>query len=392
MAKFAIMGHGTLGSGLAEVARVNQDEIAARLGEAVEVKYILDIRDFPDSPDADKFIKDFTIIENDPEVEVVVECIGGTKVAQEFTRRALQAGKHVVTANKELVATFGKDLLAIAAEKNVNYLFEASVGGAIPLLRPLFQCMAGNQIEEIAGILNGTTNYILTRMVQDGASFADALKEAQAKGYAEADPTADVEGIDAGRKICILSNLAWGKEVAPSKISMTGISAIDLKDVDIAASAGYKVKLLGHALRLDGGKVAAYVAPHLVSEKLLLASVDDVFNACMIRGNAADEVMFYGRGAGKPTASALMGDVIDAIQHREKRRELGWSESADLADSALLPMKWYLRGDFTAADAKAVCGEVEEIASNAVITAAMSEIDAKAVAEKLSAAAMLRVL
>ena len=392
MAKFAIMGHGTLGSGLAEVARVNKDEIAARVGEVVEVKYILDIRDFPDSPDADKFIKDFAIIENDPEVEVVVECIGGTKVAQEFTRRALQAGKHVVTANKELVATFGKELLAIAAEKNVNYLFEASVGGAIPLLRPLFQCMAGNQIEEIAGILNGTTNYILTRMVQDGASFADALKEAQAKGYAEADPTADVEGIDAGRKICILSNLAWGKEVAPSKISMTGISAIDLKDVDIAASAGYKVKLLGHALRLADAKVAAYVAPHLVSEKLLLASVDDVFNACMIRGNAADEVMFYGRGAGKPTASALMGDVIDAIQHREKRRELGWSESSDLADSALLPMKWYLRGDFTAADAKAVCGEVEEIAPNAVITAAMTEIDAKAAAEKLSAAAMLRVL
>lgn len=392
MAKFAIMGHGTLGSGLAEVARVNKDEIAARLGEAVEVKYILDIRDFPDSPDADKFIKDFAIIENDPEVEVVVECIGGTKVSQEFTRRALAAGKHVVTANKELVATFGKELLTIAAEKNVNYLFEASVGGAIPLLRPLFQCMAGNQIEEIAGILNGTTNYILTRMVQDGASFTDALKEAQAKGYAEADPTADVEGIDAGRKICILSNLAWGKEVAPSKISMTGISAIDLKDVDIAASAGYKVKLLGHALRLDDGKVAAYVAPHLVSEKLLLASVDDVFNACMIRGNAADEVMFYGRGAGKPTASALMGDVIDAIQHREKRRELGWSESADLADSALLPMKWYLRGDFTAADAKEACGEAEEIAPNAVITAAMTEIEAKAAAEKLSAAAMLRVL
>ena len=265
MAKIAIMGHGTLGSGLAEVARINKQEIASRLGEEVEVKYILDIRDFPDSPDADKFIKDFAIIENDPEVEVVVECIGGTKVAQEFTRRALQAGKHAVTANKELVATFGKDLLAIAKEKNVNYLFEASVGGAIPLLRPLFQCMAGNQIEEIAGILNGTTNYILTRMVQDGASFADALKEAQAKGYAEADPTADVEGIDAGRKICILSNLAWGKEVAPSKVSMTGISAIDLKDVDIAAAAGYKVKLLGHALRLDGGKVAAYVAPHLIS-------------------------------------------------------------------------------------------------------------------------------
>lgn len=392
MAKVAIMGYGTLGSGLAEVARVNREVIAERLGEEVYVKYILDIRDFENNPFADRMIKDFSVIENDPEVEVVVECIGGTKVAQEFTRRALQAGKHVVTANKELVATYGKDLLAIAKEKNVNYLFEASVGGAIPLLRPLFQCMAGNQIEEIAGILNGTTNYILTRMVQDGASFGDALKEAQAKGYAEADPTADVEGIDAGRKICILSNLAWGKEVAPSKISMTGISAIDLRDVDIAAAAGYKVKLLGRALRLEDGRVSAYVAPHLVSEQKLLAGVDDVFNACMIRGNAADEVMFYGRGAGKPTASALMGDIIDAVQHREKRRELGWSESADLLPSAELPMKWYLRGSFDAEAAKAVCGEAEKVADGAVITAPMKEADAKAAAQRLGAAAMLRVL
>ncbi|MBE6963581.1 MAG: homoserine dehydrogenase [Ruminococcaceae bacterium] len=392
MAKFAIMGHGTLGSGLAEVARVNRESIAAKVGEEITVKYILDIREFPDSPDADKFIKDFAIIENDPEVEVVVETIGGTKVAQEFTRRALMAGKHVVTANKELVATYGKDLLAIAAEKNVNYLFEASVGGAIPLLRPLFQCMAGNQIEEIAGILNGTTNYILTRMVQDGASFADALKEAQAKGYAEADPTADVEGIDAGRKICILSNLAWGKEVAPANVRMIGISALDLKDVDIAASAGYRVKLLGHAMRMAEGKVAAYVAPHLVPESSPLSRVDDVFNACLIRGNAADEVMFYGRGAGKPTASALMGDVIDAIQHREKRRDLGWSESADLFPSEELVMQWYLRGDFSAADAKGVCGEVKEAAPGAVITAPMTEVQAKAAAEKLGAEAVLRVL
>jgi len=195
MAKIAIMGHGTLGSGLAEVARINAESIAAKLGEEVYVKYILDIRDFPDSPYADRFIKDFSIIENDPEVEVVIETIGGSKVALDFTRRALLAGKHVVTANKELVATYGKELLAIAKEKNVNYLFEASVGGAIPLLRPLFQCLAGNQIEEIVGILNGTTNYILTRMVKGGVSFEEALKEAQAKGYAEADPTADVEGI-----------------------------------------------------------------------------------------------------------------------------------------------------------------------------------------------------
>ena len=392
MAKFAIMGYGTLGSGLAHVAHVNHDSIVEKVGEEIAVKYILDIRDFENNPYQHLMIKDFSIIENDPEVEVVVETIGGSKVALEFTRRALLAGKHVVTANKELVATYGKELLAIAKEKNVNYLFEASVGGAIPLLRPLYQCLAGNQIEEIVGILNGTTNYILTRMVKGGVSFEEALKEAQSKGYAEADPTADVEGIDAGRKICILSDLAWGKEVAPAKTPMEGISKVDLKDVDIAAAAGYKVKLLGHALKLEDGKVAAYVAPHLVHESSPMAGVDDVFNAVLIRGNAVDEVMFYGRGAGKPTASALIGDVIDAVAHREKRRDLGWSEPADLADPAELVMKWYLRGAFSTAEAKAVCGEVEEVAEGAVITVPMAEADAKAAAEKLGAAALLRVL
>ena len=392
MAKIAIMGHGTLGSGLAEVARINRESIMEKLGEEVYVKYILDIREFPDSPYADRFIKDFSVIENDPEVEVVVETIGGSKIALEFTRRALLAGKSVVTANKELVATYGKELLAIAKEKNVNYLFEASVGGAIPLLRPLYQCLMGNQIEEIMGILNGTTNYILTRMVRGGVSFEAALKEAQSKGYAEADPTADVEGIDAGRKICILSNLAWGKEVAPANICMEGISALDLQDVDIAASAGYRVKLLGRALRLADGKVAAYVAPHLLPETSPLATVDDVFNACLIRGNAVDEVMFYGRGAGKPTASAIMGDIIDAIQHREERYPLGWSESADLFPSAELATKWYLRGQFTAAEAQAACGEVREVAPGAFITAPMAEAAAKAAAEKLGAAALIRTL
>ena len=392
MAKFAIMGYGTLGSGLAHVAHVNHDSIVEKVGEEIAVKYILDIRDFENNPYQHLMIKDFSIIENDPEVEVVVETIGGSKVALEFTRRALLAGKHVVTANKELVATYGKELLAIAKEKNVNYLFEASVGGAIPLLRPLYQCLAGNQIEEIVGILNGTTNYILTRMVKGGVSFEEALKEAQSKGYAEADPTADVEGIDAGRKICILSDLAWGKEVAPAKTPMEGISKVDLKDVDIAAAAGYKVKLLGHALKLEDGRVAAYVAPHLVHESSPIAGVDDVFNAVLIRGNAVDEVMFYGRGAGKPTASALIGDVIDAVAHREKRRDLGWSEPADLADPAELVMKWYLRGAFSTAEAKAVCGEVEEVAESAVITVPMAEADAKAAAEKLGAAALLRVL
>lgn len=392
MAKFAIMGYGTLGSSLARVADVNHDSILEKTGEEAALKYILEIRDFENDPYHHLMVKDFSIIENDPEVEVVVETIGGSKVALDFTRRALMAGKHVVTANKELVATYGRELLALAREKNVNYLFEASVGGAIPVLRPLYQCLAGNQIEEIVGILNGTTNYILTRMVKGGVSFEDALKEAQSKGYAEADPTADVEGIDAGRKICILSDLAWGKEVAPARTPMEGISKVDLKDVDIAASAGYKVKLLGRSLRLEDGRVCAYVAPHLVPESSPIAGVDDVFNAILIRGNAVDEVMFYGKGAGKPTASALMGDVIDAVAHREKRRDLGWSQPADLADPAELPMRWYLRGGFSADKAQAVCGQVEALAEGAVITAPMKQADAQAAAEKLGAAALLRVL
>ena len=393
MAKIAIMGFGTVGAGVAEVARMNRDIIAARLGEEVSVKYILDVRDFADSPYADRVIHDFSIIESDPEIEVVVESIGGVKAALDFTRRSLLAGKHVVTSNKELVATHGRELLEIAREKNVNYLFEASVGGGIPVLRPLFQCLAGNEIEEIYGILNGTTNYILTRMVKGGVSFADALKEAQAKGYAEQDPTADVEGIDAGRKICILSDLAWGREVSPADISMEGISAIHLKDVDIAAAAGYRIKLLGHALRLEGGKQAAYVAPHLVSESCPIATVDDVFNAIMIRGNAVGEVMFYGRGAGDlPTASAVMGDVLDAIQHRQKRRDLGWSQGADLVSATQLPMRWYLRGDFSVEDAGTICGTVEALGQGAVLTGAMAEAEAKAAAEKLGAVSMLRVL
>ena len=393
MVKMAIMGFGTVGAGVAEVLRMNSASIAAKLGEEVQLKYILDIRDFSGSPYADKMIKDFAVIENDPEVEVVVESIGGAKIALEFTRRCLQAGKHVVTSNKELVATHGKELLSIAKARNVNYLFEASVGGGIPVLRPLYQCLAANQIEEIVGILNGTTNYILTRMVKGGISFADALKEAQSKGYAEADPTADVEGIDACRKICILSNLAWGKEVAPELVRTEGISTIHLKDVDIAAAAGYRIKLLGRAFRLEDGRQTAYVAPHLVSADCPVASVDDVFNGIMIRGNAVGDVMFYGRGAGDlPTASAVMGDVMDAVQHRAKRRELSWNESASLVDAGELPMKWYLRGDFSTADVKAVCGGADALAEGAVIVSDLTQAQAQAAAEKLGAVAMLHVL
>ncbi len=382
MANFAIMGFGTVGSGVAEVLRMNAASIAKKLGEPLNLKYILDVRDLSATPYGEIAVKDFSVLENDPDLDVVVESIGGAKVALEFTRRALLAGKHVVTSNKELVASYGKELLNIAREKNVNYLFEASVGGGIPVLRPLFQCLAGNQIEEVVGILNGTTNYILTRMVKGGVSFEDALKEAQTKGYAEQNPAADVEGLDAGRKICILSNLAWGKEVLPERIHTQGISGLDLQDVAIAGKAGYRVKLLGRALRLADGRQAAYVAPHLVPEDCPVAPVDDVFNAVMIRGNAVGDVMFYGRGAGDlPTASAVMGDVMDALQHRAKRRDLDWSESAELADFAGLSMKWYLRGDFTPPEGSM------ELSGGAVIAGPMTA----AQAEKLGAAALLPV-
>ena len=382
MANFAIMGFGTVGSGVAEVLRMNAASIAKKLGEPLNLKYILDVRDLSATPYGEIAVKDFSVLENDPDLDVVVESIGGAKVALEFTRRALLAGKHVVTSNKELVASYGKELLNIAREKNVNYLCEASVGGGIPVLRPLFQCLAGNQIEEVVGILNGTTNYILTRMVKGGVSFEDALKEAQTKGYAEQNPAADVEGLDAGRKICILSNLAWGKEVLPERIHTQGISGLDLQDVAIAGKAGYRVKLLGRALRLADGRQAAYVAPHLVPEDCPVAPVDDVFNAVMIRGNAVGDVMFYGRGAGDlPTASAVMGDVMDALQHRAKRRDLDWSESAELADFAGLSMKWYLRGDFTPPEGSM------ELSGGAVIAGPMTA----AQAEKLGAAALLPV-
>ena len=382
MANFAIMGFGTVGSGVAEVLRMNAASIAEKLGEPLNLKYILDVRDLSATPYGEIAVKDFSVLENDPDLDVVVESIGGAKVALEFTRRALLAGKHVVTSNKELVASYGKELLNIAREKNVNYLFEASVGGGIPVLRPLFQCLAGNQIEEVVGILNGTTNYILTRMVKGGVSFEDALKEAQAKGYAEQNPAADVEGLDAGRKICILSDLAWGKEVLPERIHTQGISGLDLQDVAIAGKAGYRVKLLGRALRLADGRQAAYVAPHLVPEDCPVAPVDDVFNAVMIRGNAVGDVMFYGRGAGDlPTASAVMGDVMDALQHRAKRRDLDWSESAELADFAGLSMKWYLRGDFTPPEGSM------ELSGGAVIAGPMTA----AQAEKLGAAVLLPV-
>lgn len=346
MAKIAILGFGTVGSGVSEVLRINADDIFEKTGEAITVKYILDSRNFPDSPFADRMVKDFSMIEKDPEVEVVVECIGGVGVASDYATRALCAGKHVVTSNKALVAANGAKLLTLSKERGVNFLFEAAVGGGIPILRPLSTCLAGNQITEICGILNGTTNYILTKMRDDGASFEEVLAEAQKMGIAEADPTDDVEGIDAGRKICILTALAFGSHVYPGAIHVEGVRGITANDARLAEKAGMSLKLIGRTKRQPDGRVITYVAPHLVDRKSLIASVDGVFNGIMVRGNAVGEVLFVGPGAGKmPTASAVVGDVIDAIRHRGGRQHPGWSDAKEngVFPFAEIPMRWYLR-------------------------------------------------
>lgn len=354
MFKAAIMGFGTVGSGVYEVLERNADIIAKNTRDTIEVKYILDLRDFPDAPYQEKFVKDFSVIENDPEISIVAETMGGKGAAYEFTKRCLLAGKHVVTSNKELVACHGAELLEIAKAHNVNYLFEASVGGGIPIIRPMLQCLTANHMTQIAGILNGTTNYILTRMINAGLTFDAALKEAQEKGYAEANPSADVDGVDACRKICILSDIAYGDHVYPEKVETEGISKITLQDVAYAAQADCVVKLLGRAVLQDDGTFYAYVAPHFVSKSSPLAGVDGVFNAIMVTGDMLGDSMFYGQGAGKlATASAVVADMIDCARHNMRRRNIGWGDgSANL----LRPLddfasRWYVR--LSGADAQA---------------------------------------
>ena len=360
MLKVAIMGHGTVGSGVYDVFAQNAAQIAKAVGEEVEVKYVLDLRDFSKLSYADKFVTDFSVIENDPEVCVVAEVLGGVGAAYEFSKRCLKAGKSVCTSNKELVAVHGEELLALAKEHNVNYLFEASVGGGIPLIRPMMQCLAANQIEEICGILNGTTNYILSQMIHNGVAFDDALRQAQKMGYAENDPTADIEGHDACRKICILSDLAFGDKIDPDEVSCQGISGITLGDVAAASELGYVIKLIGRAKRTESGKIFAFVAPHLVPKTSPLACVEDVFNGILVTGNMVGEVMFYGQGAGKhATASAVVADMMDAIAHREKRRPVEWGDGSQ---KLLLPIDqlesaWYVRGEVPAElAAKTVAG------------------------------------
>lgn len=330
MSGIAILGFGVVGSGVAEVIAQNRLHIDQKLHSNLELKYILDRKDFPQSPFADLIVHDFSLIENDPAVDIVVETIGGSEIAREFTERALRAGKSVVTSNKELVAAHGYELMSLAREKGVSYLYEASVGGGIPIIRPLKQCLAANEISEIYGILNGTTNYILTRMIGAGLSFEDALAEAQAHGYVEADPTADVDGIDACRKICILASLAFGRHVDPSTVSTEGIKRVSLSDVNYASSCGCKIKLLGRAVMGQDGKIRIFVAPHLIPEQDPLAGVEAVFNAITVRGNAIGNVMFYGQGAGKlPTASAVVADVMEAVSRKSDPKYLDWGPGGE---------------------------------------------------------------
>ena len=315
MIKTAVMGYGTIGSGVAEILDKNKAEIAKSAGQEVELKYVLDLREFLDSPVADKIIHDFKIIEADLEVQVVVETMGGLNPAYPFVKACLLAGKHVVTSNKALVAAYGTELLAIAREKQVNFFFEASVGGGIPIIRPLKQCLAANDISEIVGIVNGTTNYILTKMTEEGMDFADALKKAQELGFAEADPTADAEGLDAGRKVAIMASIAFHSRVVFFNVHTEGITKITARDIAYAKEFDSVIKLLGVAHNTENG-IEVGVYPMMIRKEHPLASVRDSFNAVFVHGDAVDDAMFYGRGAGEfPTASAVMGDVIDVVRN-----------------------------------------------------------------------------
>lgn len=347
MVKIAILGHGVVGSGVAELFYKNKKSIEKHAGCEMDIKYILDLRDFPDLPYSDKFTKNFDDILNDDEVTAVAECMGGVEPAFTFVKSCLEKGKSVSTSNKELVAKKGDILLATAKAHNCNFFFEASVGGAIPIIRPLHRCLAGNDINKVAGILNGTTNFILTKMYNDNMAFSDALKLAQELGYAEKDPTADVEGHDACRKICIISSLVFGKHVYPDSVYTKGISEVQLCDVADADILGYSVKLIASVRRLADGRILPCVMPMLVPHEDIMSGVSDVFNAVLVYGDGIDKAMFYGRGAGKlPTASAVMGDVIEAVKHKVTVFSQYWESSDD--DSFIAPVeelsaKWYFR-------------------------------------------------
>ena len=344
MIQIAVLGYGTVGSGVVEVINTNHDSINKRAENEINIKYVLDLRDFPGDPVEKVLVHDYEVIANDPEVDIVVEVMGGVEPAYTFTKRALEAGKSVCTSNKELVARHGTELLAIAKEHGANYLFEASCGGGIPIIRPLYRCLKGEKILEITGILNGTTNFILTKMDKEGASFETVLKEAQDLGYAERNPEADVEGYDTCRKIAILTAMATGKEVNYEDICTEGITKITDVDFKYADKLGTSVKLFGTS-RMDGNEVHAWVAPVMIGKDHPLYAVNDVFNGILVKGNMLGTSMFYGSGAGKlPTASAVIADIMEAVENADHNVPFGWSgERLTIADQKTSVHRYFVR-------------------------------------------------
>ncbi|MHB8128775.1 MAG: homoserine dehydrogenase [Mobilitalea sp.] len=388
MINIAILGYGTIGSGVVEVLGINGESIRKRAGDQINIKYVLDLREFPGDPIMEKLVKDINIILNDDEVKIVVEVMGGVEPAYTFVKQALTNGKSVITSNKELVAKHGAELLDIAKERNLNFLFEASVGGGIPIIRPLNQSLTADEIVEITGILNGTTNYILSRMSEDGLDFDTALSNAQKMGYAERNPAADVEGHDACRKIAILSSLAFGMQVDFEDIYTEGISKITDTDIRYAKAMGARVKLFATSIR-ENERVYAMVAPVLIKANHPLYSVNDVFNGIFVRGNVIGDVMFYGSGAGKlPTASAVVADIVDAAKHLGKNIWTIWSsKKLELTDINQVKHKFFIRVEGNSSVVKEqinkLFGEVEEVTAvdvageYAFITSSITEQELK---------------
>ena len=320
MVDIAVLGYGTVGSGVVELLDKNKDIVRNNAGEEINVKYILDIKDFENDKYKDKLVKNFDIILNDKDIKIVAEVIGGVTVAYEYTKRLLEAGKNVVTSNKELVASHGKKLLEIAKKHNVKYLFEASVGGGIPIIHPLLQCLEANNIQSIVGIMNGTTNYILTQMIEKNMSFDKALSQAKELGYAEANPDADIKGYDTCRKICILASIAYGEYINPDSISVKGIENLTLEEVKKAEEKGYVVKLIGYANKKSEAEIEVFVSPCAIKKDSPLANVNDVYNAILVTGDMVGDTMYYGKGAGKfPTASAVCSDIIECVNLKSTR-------------------------------------------------------------------------
>lgn len=366
MINISVLGYGTVGSGVVEVLNTNQESINKKAGDQINVKYVLDLRDFEGDPIQEKVVHDYNVIVNDPDVQIIVETMGGTNPAYQFVKEALEKGKSVCTSNKELVAKHGAELLEIARANKVNFLFEASVGGGIPIIRPLNQSLTADEIEEITGILNGTTNYILTKMSTEGSDFDTVLKDAQAKGYAERNPEADVEGYDACRKIAILTSLAYGMQVDYEDIYTEGITKITDKDITYAKELNASIKIFGTSKKV-GDKVYAMVAPMMIDSKHPLYSVNDVFNGIFVRGNLLGDVMFYGKGAGKlPTASAVVADVVDAAKHLGTNIMTIWSsKKLELACIDEASQKFFVRlsgsKEENESKVKAAFGSVKEV-------------------------------